>query len=185
MIMQFVIVGDFVFAFVGLVPATRCHERKGSRFASVQVEATPRVDVDETPCCISPQLGADITSLKTSSFNLKDHRSTAVVWVSGIVSLKEVAVGLGLAEWVEDGLIYAMVGCCAHDLRVHVQHIGLVSSSTCISVLGQRVGLATGLAVLMSGRVTDADWEGAGQRRALASVAGQEEAMRVATRTRR
>ena len=49
------------------------HERKGSRFASVQVEATPRVDVDETPCYISPQLGADITSLKTSSFNLKDQ----------------------------------------------------------------------------------------------------------------
>ena len=33
------------------------HERKGSRFGSVQVEATPRLDVDETPCCISPQRG--------------------------------------------------------------------------------------------------------------------------------
>ena len=42
------------------------HVRKGSRFASVQVEATPRVDVDETPCCILPQSGAGITSLKTT-----------------------------------------------------------------------------------------------------------------------
>ena len=148
--MQFVIVGDFVFAFVGLVLTTPCHERKGSRFASVQVEATPRVDVDETPCCISPQLGADITSLKTSNFNLQDQvpfqvfvsflcRSTVVVWVSGFVSLMKVAKGLGLAEWVEDELICAMVGCCAHDLRVHVQHTGLVSNSTlhlCIRARG-------------------------------------------------
>ena len=126
------------------------HVRKGSRFASEQVEATPRVDVDETPYCILPQSGADITSLKTSSFNLTDQvpfqvfvsfpgRSTAVVWVSGIVSLKEVAVGLGLAEWVEEGLISAMVGSRAHDLRVHVQHTGLVSNSTlqfCIRAKG-------------------------------------------------
>ena len=34
-------------------------------------------------------------------------------------------------------------------------------------------------------RATDADWEGAGQRRAPASVAGQEETVREATRTRR
>ena len=122
----------------------------GSRFASVQVEATPRVDVDETPRCISPDLGVDITSLKTSSFILKDQvpfqvfvsvpgRSTAVVWVSGIVSLKEVALGSGLAEWVEEGLIYAMVGSRAHDLRVHVQHTELVSNSTlqfCIRAKG-------------------------------------------------
>ena len=40
---------------------------------SVTVEVTPRVDVDETPCCISPDPGADITSLKTSSFIPKDQ----------------------------------------------------------------------------------------------------------------
>ena len=95
-------------ASVGLLAFVVCFQFLvdilGSRFASVQVEATPRVDVDETPCCISPDLGVDITSLKTSSFILKDQvpfqvfvsvlgRSTAVVWVSGIVSLKEVALG--------------------------------------------------------------------------------------------
>ena len=55
----------------------------------------------------------------------------------------------------------------------------------CISVFGQRVGPATGLAIRMSGRATDADWEGAGQRRAPAFVPGQGEIMRVASRTRR
>ena len=108
------------------------------------------MDVDDTPCCISPDLGADITSLKTSSFILKDQvpfqvfvsvpgRSTAVVWVSGIVSLKEVAVGLELTEWVDDGLIYAVVGSRAHDSRELVQHVGLVCNSTlhfCIRARG-------------------------------------------------
>ena len=71
--------------------------------------------------------------MKTSSFNIKDQVPFQV-FVS-----KEVAVGLGLAEWVDDGLIYAMVGSRAHDLRVHVQHAGLVSSSTlrfCIRAKG-------------------------------------------------
>ena len=48
-------------------------------------------------------------------------------------------MGLGLAEWVEEGLIYAMVGSRAHDLRVHVQHTGLVTNSTlhfCIRAKG-------------------------------------------------
>ena len=103
-----------------------------------------------TPRCISPDLGVDITSLKTSSFILKDQvpfqvfvsvpgRSTAVAWVSGIVSLKEVALGLGLEEWVEERLIYAMVCSRAHDLRVNVQHTELVSNSTlqfCIRAKG-------------------------------------------------
>ena len=59
--------------------------------------------------------------------------------MSGIVSLKEVALGLGLEEWVEEGLIFAMVGGRAHDLRVHVEHTGLVSNSTlqfCIRAKG-------------------------------------------------
>ena len=95
-------------ASVGHIAFVDCYQflvdMLGSRSASVQVEATPRVDVDETPCCISPELGAGITSLKSSSFILKDQvpfrvfvsvpgRSTAVAWVSGIVSLKEAAVG--------------------------------------------------------------------------------------------
>ena len=106
----------------------------GSRFASVQVEATPRVDVDETPLCfISPQSGVDITSLKTSSFQVfvsVPGRPTAVARVSEFVSLKEVALGLELEEWVDDGLIYAMVGSRARDLRVHVGSTGLVRDST-------------------------------------------------------
>ena len=50
--------------------------------------------------------------------------STVVVWVSGNALLDEVAVGMGLAEWVEAGSVYAMVKCCTHDLRVRVQHTG-------------------------------------------------------------
>ena len=58
--------------------------------------------------------------------------------MSGIVSLKE-ALGLGLEEWVEEGLIYAMVGSRAHDLRVLVEYTGLVRNSTlqfCIRAKG-------------------------------------------------
>ena len=124
---------SWVLVFFGLATMTLCHEREGSRFASVQAEATPRVDVDETPCCTSPHSGVDITSLKTSSFQVfvsVPGRSTAVAWVSGCVSLKEVALGLGLDEWVDEGLIYAMVGSRAHDLRVHVGSTGLVRNST-------------------------------------------------------
>ena len=46
---QFVIVGDFLFAFVGLVPTTLCHDHTGSRIAFEEAKATPRVDVAETP----------------------------------------------------------------------------------------------------------------------------------------
>ena len=62
-----------------------------------------------------------------------------MAWVSGFVSLKEVALGLGLEEWVDEGLIYAMVGSRAHDLRVHVESTGLVRTSTlqfCIRAKG-------------------------------------------------
>ena len=47
--MQLVIVGDFLFTFVGLVATTLCHEHKGSRIALEEAKATPRVDVAETP----------------------------------------------------------------------------------------------------------------------------------------
>ena len=59
--------------------------------------------------------------------------------MSGFVSLKEVALGLGLEEWVDEGLICAMVGSRAHDLRVHVESTGLVRNSTlqfCIRAKG-------------------------------------------------
>ena len=105
--------------------------------------------------------------------------------MSGIGSLKEVAVGLGLAVWVEEGLIYAIVGSRAHDLRVHFQHTGLVSNSTLHFCIRARVWPVTGFAFWMSGPVADADWEGAGQRRPHAFVAEQKETMRVASRTRK
>ena len=43
----------------------------------------------------------------------------------------------------------------------------------CNSVFGQRVGPATGFAIRTSGRVADADWEDAGQRRPHAFGVGQ------------
>ena len=50
--------------------------------------------------------------------------------MSGIASLEEVAVGKGLAEWVEAGSVNAMVERRTHELQVLVQHTGLVLNWT-------------------------------------------------------
>ena len=50
----------------------------------------------------------------------------------------------------------------------------------CNSVFGQRVGLVIGFIILMSGRVADAEWEDAGQRRPHAFGAEHEEILAMA-----